>query len=229
MSSPEEIYGMPTSEAADYENLRWDVIRRRWDQKARRWDSDLADPSFHLNVDGAYDRFLEAAEEVIAARADFCRHNLLVDLACGTGLVLARFVDRFARGQGIDFSAEMLAVAEGRQLARAEFRQGNCFTLAGLVSEAGMVLSRGILLSHYGRRLVPVLWDQIRRALRPEGGVAMLDYLNAAARHEYPASPENKTYYDAAEMEGLASAAGFRRATTLGDSRRRVRMILAES
>jgi SAM-dependent methyltransferase len=219
---------MPSSRPEDYETMQLGLIRQRWDQKAERWDADLADEHFHLNEDGAYRRFLETADELVAARAPFCRGRLLVDVGCGTGLVLAHFVDRFAAGLGIDISPQMLAVAQRRQLPRTHFVEGNCFALTAHVTRAGAVFGRGVLLSHYGRQWAAVLLQQIRQVLEPEGGFAILDFLNATGRGEYPGNPENKTYYRPDEIELLGHQAGFRRVAILGQPERRVLSLLAD-
>jgi SAM-dependent methyltransferase len=221
------IYGMAPSRPGDYDPLRPQQIRERWDRKAQRWDGDLADEHCHLNDDRAFDRFLEAADAVVAGRAEFCRGQLLLDLGCGTGLVLAHFLDRFAHGLGIDISPQMLAIAARRQLPRAEFLAGNGFELAKHVPAAGAVFSRGILLSHYGPLWAPLLFEQVRQVL-PGGGFAILDFLNAAARHAYVSNPDNKSYYLAEQVAALAGQAGFARASILGEPERRILLVLAE-
>ena len=128
--SSEDAYGMAASRTEDYDAVRLQVIRQRWDEKADRWDADLADECCHLNQDDAYRRFLAAADAVVAARRSYCRDRLLVDLACGTGLVLAHFVDRFGRALGVDISPRMLAAAAARRLPRVELLQASCFELA---------------------------------------------------------------------------------------------------
>jgi SAM-dependent methyltransferase len=228
MNHTNDPYGMEPSRPEDYAAARLDVVRSRWDQKAERWDEDLADKRFHLNIDGAYDRFLGTAEALVAERAEFCRKSLLVDLGCGTALVLARFIDCFSSGVGIDISPRMLEVAARRQLPRTRFVEGNCLELAHYVSGAGAVLSRGVLLSHYGRRWATVLLEQARQAVLPDGGFALLDFLNAAARDAYPANPANKAYFHADEMELLGRQAGFGRTRVLGGPERRVLLLLVE-
>jgi SAM-dependent methyltransferase len=223
-----DVYGMEPSRPQDYHTLRLQLIRDRWDRKAERWDADLADDHFHLNDDGAYRKFLEAAETVVAERAEFCRQHRLVDLGCGTGLILAHFRDRFAAGVGIDISPRMLAIAAARNLPRAEFIEGNCFALARHAADAGAVFSRGILLSHYGRRWAPLLFGQVHQALRSDRGFAILDFLNAAAREQFDSNPQNKTYYHADQIEKMAKQAGFRRIAILGEPRRRTLFVLAE-
>jgi SAM-dependent methyltransferase len=219
---------MPPSRQADYDALDLPLIRARWDQKAGRWDADLADAHFHLNDDDAYCRFLADAETTVADRSEFCRGHLLVDLACGTGLILEHFLEHFAGGIGLDLSPRMLDMAAQRSLPGTQWVLGNCFELASHMTAAGAVFSRGILLSHYGPRWAPLLLRQVQQALVPDGGFAILDFLNAAARHAYPCNPGNKTYFHSAEIEALARAAGFRRARILGQPQRRVLLVLAE-
>jgi SAM-dependent methyltransferase len=225
---PSDPYGLGQSRPEDYDALRLEVIRSRWDRKADRWDADLADEHFHLNEDGAYHRFLDAADEVVARRAEFCRTLPLVDLACGTGLVLAHFVDRFAGGIGVDISPKMLAAAARRGLARVRLVEASCFDLAKHVAGAGAVLSRGILLSHYGPRWMPLLLQQVLQSLVPDGGFAILDFLNAASRNLYACHPENKTYFHGQQIEAAARQAGFRQVSVVGEPQRRVLTVLAE-
>ncbi len=225
---PSDPYGLGWSRPEDYDALRLEVIRKRWDQKADRWDADLADEHFHLNEDDAYRRFFDAADAAVAQRAEFCRGQSLVDLACGTGLVLAHFLDRFAGGVGVDISPRMLALAARRRLPHARLVEGSCFELAKHVAGAGAVLSRGILLSHYGRRWMPLLLQQVRRSLTAEGGWAILDFLNAATRCQYASNPENKSYFHGEEIEAAARRAGYRRVHILGEPQRRVLAALLE-
>ncbi|MGO9113533.1 MAG: class I SAM-dependent DNA methyltransferase [Thermoguttaceae bacterium] len=223
-----DMYGMEPSRTEDYDAVRLPVIRQRWDQKADRWDADVADQCCHLNQDDSYRRFLDAADSIVAARESFCRDRLLVDLACGTGLVLAHFADRFNRALGVDISPRMLAAAAARQLPRVELLEASCFELAGRIAAAGAVLSRGILLSHYGHRWVVPLLGQVRDILSPDGGFAILDFLNALTRYDYPANPDNKTYYTAEQIRSQADEAGFCRSSILGEPNRRILLLLAE-
>lgn len=222
-----DVYGLKPIRAADYGDMHFALIRRRWDAKAERWDRDLADPAFHLNEDDAYGRFLREASAAVAERAGWCRRRLVVDLACGTGLVLAHVIDAFAQGLGIDLSERMIEVARRRKLPRTRFRCGNAFALSRCVSGAGAVLSRGVLLSHYGRRWALRLLREVRRSLA-EGGFALLDFLNVAGRDLYPDNPENKSYFHADAIEALGRQAGFREARVGGEPQRRVLTVLLE-
>jgi len=220
-------YGLPPSRPEDYQSMSLDTVRRRWDQKADRWDADLADEHCHLNEDGGHERFIETAAAIVTTRVEFCRRHALVDLGCGTGLVLARFIGEFAEGIGVDISRRMLVAAEQKRLPRCRFLEGNGFELARFVNGAGAVLSRGILLSHYGDRWAAVLYREVHDALVP-GGFALLDFLNADARSLFPSNPANKTYFSSEQMERMGRDAGFAVSRALGETGHRVRIILLE-
>ncbi len=75
---------------------------------------------------------------------------------------------------------------------------------------------------------MPLLLQQVRQSLTAEGGLAILDFLNAAARCQYPCNPQNKTYFHGEQIEAAARRAGFRRVRILGEPQRRVLAALAE-
>jgi SAM-dependent methyltransferase len=204
-----------------------ETIAARWDAKARHWEQDLEDPSCHLNEDQAYDQFLQHLALVIEQRRDFCAAQGVVDAGCGTGLVLAKALSSFAWGVGIDISPEMIRMAQAKQLATATFVVGDCFQLSSACPKAGAVLSRGVLLSHYGPQQGKALLGSARAALI-QGGFILLDFLNQSGRAKFPHAPENKSYFEPAEVCEMAIASGFRRTQILGEDQRRVRLLLAE-
>jgi len=221
-------FKMARSRFEDYETMNLDVVRQRWDRRSESWDADLDDARCHLHADEAYHRFLETASRIIALRSAFYGSRLLVDLGCGTGLVLASFIAHFAEGLGIDISENMLRIARGKNLPRARFQQGNAFEFNSEISGAGAILSRGILLSHYGFHWATVLMRQIHQALVPGGGFALLDFLNAEACRLYPCNPRNKTYFFPRQIVAMGRRAGFRRCRVLGRPTCRVLLVLLE-
>ena len=81
--------------------------------------------------------------------------------------------------------------------------------------------SAGQLLHRFGR----AIGNRPIEEVTPE---AILDFLNALTRHDYPANPDNKTYYTAQQIRSRAEEAGFRRSSILGEPNRRVLLLLAE-
>ena len=205
-----------------------DEIASRWDARADSWDQSLEDDTCHLNEDDAYRRFLRAVRRLVARRQPFCHANGVIDAGCGTGVVMARVASDFAWGMGVDISPEMIRAACAKNLANASFLVGDAFQLPSLCPPAGAVLSRGVLLSHYGREQGVALLKAARAALVP-GGFVVFDFLNAAARAQYCHAPENKTWYTAREIQVLAQQAGFAAAATLGRAQRRALLLLAET
>lgn len=210
-----------------YEQRKLPAIAARWDAKAATWDQELAKPACHLNADEGYSRFLRQTSKLLAERQDFCACQGVIDAGCGTGLVLAAVLPSFAWGVGVDISKEMIRAAESKRLHSARFLVGDCFHLASLCPRAGAVLSRGVLLSHYGHRQGEALLAAACEALA-RGGFLLFDFLNAEARRLFPHAPGNKTYFQAQEICGMARQAGFGRAVVLGEPERRVRLLLAE-
>jgi demethylmenaquinone methyltransferase/2-methoxy-6-polyprenyl-1,4-benzoquinol methylase len=96
-----------------------------------------------------------------------------LDLACGTGSLtrdLAKMVGENGRVLGIDFSKEMLRIAETRPAPNVEYRLGDATNLEGIPSTAFDAATIA-----YGARNIPdldALFSEMVRTLRP-GGVAV--------------------------------------------------------
>jgi SAM-dependent methyltransferase len=210
-----------------YARRHLEAIAARWDARADSWDAALADPACHLNEDDAYRRFIRLVHRLIAPRRRFCASHGIIDAGCGTGLVLAEVISAFAWGIGIDISPQMIRVARAKCLARARFLVGDCFKLPSLCPRAGAVLSRGVLLSHYGCEQGQAILNAARDVLVP-GGVLVLDFLNEAARTQQRHAPENKTWFTGQEIQAMAGRAGFSTVTTVGKPNRRTLLLVAE-
>ena len=96
-----------------------------------------------------------------------------LDLACGTGSLtrdLARRVGTQGYVLGVDFSREMLRVAQARPAPNVEYRLGDASDLEGIPSGAFDAVTIA-----YGARNIPdldALFSEMARSLRP-GGVAV--------------------------------------------------------
>jgi len=220
--------GKSTETPLIYHDRQLSAIAARWDARAPGWDLALESSVCHLNEDDAYPRFLREAREVIKCRRNFCKNHGVVDAGCGTGLVLARVISCFAWGAGVDISPEMIRAARRKRIPKASFLVGDCFNLAKICPHAGAILSRGVLLSHYG-------WEQgeaLLAAALPalvDGGFLIFDFLNRLSIEKHTHSPEAKTYFTAEEMCHLACRAGFSNPKVLGGEARRVLILLAQA
>jgi predicted TPR repeat methyltransferase len=202
-------------------------IAARWDGKAADWDCALENPACHLNEDDAYQRFLKIAQEVIESRRPFCARHGVIDVGCGTGLVLARFSSCFAWSVGLDVSGKMLAAAAQKKIPTTKFVRGDAFKLPTIASPAGAVLSRGVLLSHYGEQQGTALLKSCKDVL-VAGGFLLFDFLNAETQNNFQHRAENKVFFAPTQVKAMALCAGFSCAAILGEPERRVLLLLAE-
>ncbi len=106
-----------------------------------------------------------------------------LDLACGTGSLtreLAKRVGPCGHVLGIDFSGEMLRLAEERPLPNVEYRLGDATDLEGVPSghfDAATIA--------YGARNIPdldALFSEMARCVRPGGRVVCLEIARPKGR-----------------------------------------------
>jgi len=218
-------YDKPMSEV--YLHRHNDEIAARWDAKAESWEQELIDPCCHLNEDGAYSRFINLLGSILRSRQTFCADKGVIDAGCATGLVMAQAISWFTWGVGVDISPKMIETAQAKHIPNTRFAVGDCFKLSGICPKAAAVLSRGVLLSHYGPKQAIELLSSARDCLVDEGFIVW-DFLNSTARRSYRHAPENKAYFSAAEVSALAAEAGFRAVKVHGEPERRVQVLFAE-
>jgi SAM-dependent methyltransferase len=209
-----------------YVRRELDAIAARWDARADAWDHDLEGSDCHLNEDGAYRRFIEVVQRRIARHKEFCADQGIIDVGCGTGIVLSQLIPAFAWGAGIDISPEMVRVAKAKNLAKCGFLVGDCFAIPDVCSHAGLIVSRGVLLSHYGSEHGVALLKAARSALVP-GGFVVFDFLNEGGRTRHQHVPENKTWFTGEEVKTMARNAGFSTVSISGKADRRVLILVA--
>lgn len=225
MSLSEDFYGIPESDPGLYASRDIDAISRRWDSKAAQWDSDLKIESCHLNDDDAYGRFIELGRRLVLDRKTLCSAGSLVDLGCGTGAVLTEFSAYFDNAIGIDISQEMLNVAALKSIRNAEWHLDDVFEGDWIGRRYAAVLSRGILLSHYGDELARLLIAQTVKALAPSG-FALFDFLSSEAPEATKILAPNKTYFCPDWLIDQAKRLGSSGAVVAGNPMDRVRYLI---
>lgn len=225
MPLSEDFYGIPGSDPDMYGSRDIAAIARRWDAKAARWDSDLNDDACHLNHEDAYRRFMVLARQLVVERREVCAAGSLVDLGCGTGAVLADLSPHFQGCIGIDVSREMLDAATAKDIRNAEWRLGDVFEGTWGGRKHAAVVSRGILLSHYGGDLARQLLGHAVGALIP-GGFALFDFLAEDAPEDARILAPNKTYFRPGWLIDQAERLGSGSAFVAGSSATRIRYLI---
>ena len=211
-----------------YERRELAAIAARWDARADSWEEALLDPDCHLQEGEAYLKFERLLKRCVASRREFCAGNGVIDAGCGTGLILAGVIERFAWGMGVDISPGMIGVARRKQLPTVTWVVGDCFQLKRLGRPAGVVVSRGVLLSHYGEAGGLAFLRSAYEVLVPRGFL-ITDFLNAEARTTARHAPGDKHWFTKLEIQSLARAAGFSQVVIRGRVADRVRQVIAEA
>ena len=125
-----------------------------YDAFASTYDTDFAEV-----LGWQYPAAIAAAYRDAATKAD----RPIADIGCGSGLVASAL--NFPREQvdGIDISAEMLRVAEGKKLYRSLYKVDLTNSLSEIANDYGAVLSAGTFTSgHLGPEPLESLLDIAR-------------------------------------------------------------------
>lgn len=203
--------GQPPTDKQKYEAMDLAYIKTRWNNRAYKWEQEVKDFTSHLNRGDSYNRFIEILDFVIN-NMDQSTRNILVELGCGTGLVLERFSSLFQQSVGIDISENMLDVARSKNIGNAIFINDNVFDYLCENDEAAMIVSRGVLLSHYGQDLAVKLLELSFNSLK-RGGKIFFDMINATDDDR----PKQKTAYTANEVVEIAEKIGFKNIRVYGE------------
>ena len=144
-------------------------------------DSDLREHLLAVHRDNAgfteacalrcKDRLGRNSYELLANTVDPCRHSHVLDLACGSGVLLEvcrKLCGPNAELTGVDMSAEELALAQQRRLGpNAKLYEGVAQNLCFI--DDGMI---NVVLCHWALTLmdqVPLVLKEVRRVLKPDG------------------------------------------------------------
>ncbi|MEM9121567.1 MAG: methyltransferase domain-containing protein [Cyanobacteria bacterium P01_F01_bin.56] len=141
----------------------------------------------------------------------------VLDVACGTGELERLLVEQHSEQTitGVDFSAQMLAIARQKLAASASvtFQQAAAAALPGSPSDFDVVVCANAF--HYFNKPARVL-TEMRRMLRPNGRVVILDWCRdflvcricdwVLSRFD----PGHQNCYTEAELHELLTTAGYR-------------------
>jgi SAM-dependent methyltransferase len=212
----------------EYEIHDIDSIAKRWGKKANIWDEQLSKHDSHLNQGNAYNAFLQDAKKLTALpHLKIDGRMCVLEVGCGTAIVSDYIQSNDIDIFGIDVSKNMLAEATKKHIANSEFIEADIFNLDSIaLPKFDLLLSRGILLSHYSKASAKKLLQALYGLGKPNHSVAMLDFLNNEASDPSHHKPANKSYYLPEELLDLASQVGFRDCRFTGINSDRVKCIV---
>lgn len=140
-------------------------------------DEEVRDSYDELAAD--YDRrwstYVQRSVDQTLARTDVESGDRVVDVGCGTGVLLGRLLDRRSdiEATGLDLSARMLEVARRRLPGDVELVQGEATSLPFAEKSFDVAVSSSAL--HYVERPQRVL-EEMHRVLDDRGRVVVTDW-----------------------------------------------------
>jgi len=195
-------------------------ISGRWDKKALNWDHQLLDENIHLNQNKEYNNFIDSSEKV--ALLFNKKINDFLEIGCGTGLVSEALSPYFNNGIGIDISNNMIIEAKKKNIQNINFYQKSLFNLTKDTDGSfDLIVSRGILVSHYGINYLSEILDKLF-SLTKKNGYVIFDFLNKNVMLNNIHLPQNKEYYLDKTIQEYALKSGFSKVVISGKQTDRV-------
>ena len=221
-----KLYGLNNTQKDFYYKGNEEQIAKRWDKKAFYWDNQLLAKDSHLNQYGEYDIFINISKD-IAKKYQTLNDSRLLDVGCGTALVSLELCDYFNSVIGIDISENMLIEARKKSNEKINFYQKSIFALnSEWQGNFDLIVSRGILLSHYGVDYLDEILSILFKILKNRGTV-ILDFLNKEAKNKVSIHlPDNKDYFEGDTIIYYAKKVGFSNIEIVGNENDRVLLAL---
>lgn len=143
-----------------------DVIEN-WNKEAPEWDTNIKRPDYYVNIENGYSRFLEFMKKEVPNSKQGA-HMVALDSGCGTGSIADILKDKGYRVFGVDISPEMLRFAH-KDPASVQYVLANSLDLPYFDEHFDVICTRGVLLSHVGKRYVDAFVQEHNRVLKNDG------------------------------------------------------------
>jgi SAM-dependent methyltransferase len=164
--------------------------------------------------DRRWGRYIEASTAATLRRIPLDAGERLLDIGCGTGLLLSRLVGRspFRELTGVDVSPGMVAQARSRLPASVRLLVGDAETLPFLPDSFDVIVS--VSSFHYWPS-PPCGLEELRRVLRPGGQLILTDWCDdylacrICDRVLRLVDPSHPRIYGGAECGALLSGARY--------------------
>lgn len=187
------------------------VEQRRWNEHALSWDQDIQSRTHYTQVEDGYNRFNEFLRTTLEKRFRPDATIEALDLGCGTGgagqALLSVASERMQLTlDGLDFAAEMLAIAREKQVYRQLFSD-ELSSFRAIESAYDLIFTRGVLFSRFEVGTLKQILRCIREMLRP-GGVLVFDFLNRLWSD--PVASTGKVHLNCNDLDEILELVGLR-------------------
>jgi predicted TPR repeat methyltransferase len=216
----QKLYQVEDTDKGFYSKDNELKISGRWDKKALNWDNQLLDENIHLNQNKEYDNFIYISKKTALLPNN--KIDSFLDIGCGTGLVSEALSPYFNKGTGIDISNNMILEAKKKNIQNMNFYKKSFFDLdKNIDGSFDLIVSRGILVSHYGIKYLSEILGIIF-SITKKNGYVIFDFLNKNVMLNNIHLPQNKEYYLDKTIQEYALKSGFSKLAISGKQTDRV-------
>ena len=197
-----------------------DVIEN-WDKEASEWDLNVKKDEHYVNLENGYSRFIDFMKKEVP-NFDRSTDPIALDSGCGTGIVADILGEKGYRVLGIDISPEMLRFAH-KGSPSTQYVLANSLDLPYIDDRFDVICTRGVLLSHVGKKYVNLFIQEHKRVLK-KGGLFIFDFITHLEKSE-SRYRRNKASMSYQHVVKLLNNHGFEVVGRSGDDTNRVNAV----
>lgn len=198
-------------------------VIENWDKEAPEWDKNIRRPNHYVNIENGYSRFLDFLGTEIPQSDG--HSSIALDSGCGTGAIADILKDKGYRVRGVDISPQMLRFAHKDPIS-IQYVLANSLDLPYDDARFDVICSRGVLISHVGKKYVDIFLNEHYRVLKPDG-LFMFDFITHFDASE-KRKKRNKAYMDFKRISNYLENHGFAVVARSGTDKNRVNAVVCK-
>ncbi len=196
-------------------------VVENWDKEADNWDRYVEDPNHYVNIENGYTRFLNFLNTEITP----VKNMDALDSGSGTGIIANVLVNKGYRVKGIDISPKMIAHSRDKD-KKTQYTLSNSLDIPHPDNSFDLVCSRGVLISHVGKKYVDLFLKEHGRVLK-KGGIFIFDFITKFDKSETK-KKRSKASMSFGRVSNLLKDNGLKVIKRSGDDNNRVNAILCK-
>ncbi|MFA6100153.1 MAG: class I SAM-dependent methyltransferase [Patescibacteria group bacterium] len=195
--------------------------QQRWNERSRQWDSEIQRPDHYANFEDGYKRFVDLEEKVFGALS---KQESGIDIGCGTAAATGPLAKHVQKLYLLDIAEQMLQEAQKKYPGAVLLHSGASDIPLGDES-VHLAISRGIVVSHMPKELIPRFFSELSRIVKPNG-VIIFDFLSNDGSASFTNLSEKISFTQAEIIQNLQNV-GFEKIEFDGDPSLRVVRVVA--
>lgn len=203
-------------------HFKIDAVVENWDKEAERWDDNIKNPNHYVNFENGYTRFLDFIEAEIPK---VNKKLLALDSGCGTGVITDELNNKGYSVVGVDISSKMLQFAHKSDADR-KYQLANSLDIPYEDEYFDLVCSRGVLISHVGKKYTELFINEHKRVLK-QNGMFVFDFITKFQDSE-SIKKKNKASFSFKSISAILTDHGFKVLKRSGEDGHRVNAVLCQ-